>query len=360
LAKAGRQNDPKILACLGRTWYLRARHERNIDAFRTALDYSKQALKVIPTDLASQFNVAFIHFQIAQTINNIPESERTLQQVDDAATGLAEAIEALEQIAKAEAPPFPKNDITSRANMGRNTMIKQLERARDKQVAYETENASKLDQARRVREEEIRRREEAKQQVEQAAQDRRRKIIEEQERIAARDRELMDKRADEERRRLDDDDEREARKATRKARGPKQPKRKKKDADSDTEGVASDSDAAEVRSRRRRTTASGTEGLSDDERPREKKKRKLARKSEPSGKYKSAEFVDDESDGDADLAANDTEKADAQLASEDEGVAAAPRARKGRVVDDEDEDDDEAIAAPKSNGDAAMDEDEDE
>lgn len=356
----GRQNDPKILACLGRTWYLRGRQDRNIDAFRTALEYSKEALKVAPSDLGSQFNVAFIQFQIAQMIYNQPESERTLQQVDDASTGLTEAIEALEQIAKAEKPPFPRNDITSRANMGRNTMVKQLERARDKQAAYEEQNASKLDQARKLREEELRRREEDKRKAEEAAQERRRKIIEEQDRIAARDRELMEKRGEEERRRMEEDEDRELRKAERKARGPKQPKRKKKDADSDTEGLGSDSDAGEPRSRRRRTTASGTEGLTDDERPREKKKRKLARKPEPSGKYKSAEFVDDDSEPEAEMPADDLDKAEQRLAGEDESVA-APRARKGRVVDDEDEEDDDGIAAPKTNGDVvAMDEDEDE
>ncbi|KAH5998060.1 hypothetical protein HBI84_114150 [Parastagonospora nodorum] len=353
----GRPNDTKILACLGRTWFQRGKHDRsNIDSYRTALDYSQQALKISPSEPNFQFNVAFMHFQIAQATINVPESQRTLQQVDDAMAGLAEAIDTLDQIAKAEVTPFPRTDITSRANMGRNTMVKQLERAREKQVVYEEENKGKLEQARKLREEEIRRRDEAKQQAEQATQDRRRKIIEEQERIAARDRELMEKRAEEERRRMEEDEDKELRKAERKARGPKQPKRKKKDADSDTEGVASDSDAAEPRSRRRRTTASGTEGLSDEERPREKKKRKLARKSEPSGKYKSAEFVDDDSDGDAEAAAG----TDAQLASDDEGAAAAPRARKGRVVDDEDEDDEDGIAAPKANGDSAMDEDEDE
>ncbi|KAH8724806.1 tetratricopeptide repeat protein 1 [Phaeosphaeriaceae sp. PMI808] len=349
LAK-GRQNDPRILSCLGRTWYLRARHEHSIDAFRTALDYSKQALLVAPSDLNSQFNVAFIQFQIAQNTIHLLESDRSLQQVDDAATGLAEAIETLEQIAKAEAPPFPKNDITSRANMGRNTMAKQLERAHDKQAAYEKENASKLDQARKTRDEEIRRRGEAKLQAEEAALERRRKILEEQERIALRDRELMERRGEEEKRRMEEDEDKELRKAERKARGPKQPKRRKRDADSDTDGLGSDSDAAEPRSRRRRTTASGTEGLSDEERPREKKKRKLARKSEPSGKYKSAEFVDDDSDADAPDGTEHT-------GADDDGVA-APRARKGRVVDDED-DDDEGLAAPKANG-AAMDDEEDE
>ncbi|KAF2031373.1 hypothetical protein EK21DRAFT_63311 [Setomelanomma holmii] len=355
--------DHSVFVNLGHTFcevkqYPRA-IENNMDAWRTALDYSKQALKVAPTDLGYQFNVAFIQYQIAQNIMTVPEAQRSLAEVDEAAKGLTEAIESLDQIAKAEAPPFPRSDILSRANMGRNTMAKQLERAHDKQAAYEEQNASKLDQARKLREEELRKRDEDKRQSEEAARERRRKIIEEQERIAARDRELMEKRTEEERRRMEDDEDRELRKAERRARGPKQPKRKKKDADSDTDGLGSDSDAAEPRSRRRRTTASGTEGLSDEERPREKKKRKLARKSEPAGKYKSSEFVDDDSDDDAAPPADDGEQADGQLGSDEEGVA-APRARKGRVVDDEDEDEDEGIAAPASNGAVAMDEDEDE
>ncbi|KAJ6281920.1 hypothetical protein J3E71DRAFT_198274 [Bipolaris maydis] len=358
-----RHNDPKILACLGRAWYLRAKHERSIAGFRTALDYSKQALKAAPADLNSQFNVAFVQFQIATMIYSLPEHQRTLEEVDDAATGLTEAIEALEKLAKEETPPFPRADITSRANMGRNTMIKQLERAREKQAAYEGENATKLDQARRLREAEKLRREEEKKRLEEEALEKKRKYAEEQERLIQRDRELMEKRNEEERKRMEDDEDKEIRKAERRARGPKGPKRKKKDADSDTDGLPSDDD--EPRSRRRRTTVSGTEELSDGERPREKKKRKLARKSEPSGKYKSAEFIDDESDDDDGAAApaDDADKDGAAPAgSDDEGTAAAaaPRPRKARVVDDEDDDDDDgATAAPKSN-DVAMDDDEDE
>ncbi|CAN9221305.1 unnamed protein product [Alternaria alternata] len=351
-----RHNDPKILACLGRTWYLRAKHERSLAGYRTALDYSKQALKAAPADLNSQFNVAFVQFQIASQVHQLKETQRTLEEVDEAATGLTEAIEALDKLAKEETPPFPRADITSRANMGRNTIAKQLERDREQQAIYEGENATKLDQARRIREAEVRRREEEKARAEAEALEKKRKYAEEQQRLLQRDRELMEKRNEEERRRMEEDEDKEVRKAERKARGPKGPKRKKKNADSDTDdGLPSDDD--EPRSRRRRTTASGTEDLSDEERPREKKKRKLARKSEPAGKYKSAEFIDDESDEEA---AGPADDANAAAGSDDEGAAtAAPRPRKARVVDDEDEDDD-AVAAPKANGDVAMDDDEDE
>ncbi|KAH8633080.1 Tetratricopeptide repeat protein 1 [Alternaria alternata] len=293
---------------------------------------------------------------IASQVHQLKETQRTLEEVDEAATGLTEAIEALDKLAKEETPPFPRADITSRANMGRNTIAKQLERDREQQAIYEGENATKLDQARRIREAEVRRREEEKARAEAEALEKKRKYAEEQQRLLQRDRELMEKRNEEERRRMEEDEDKEVRKAERKARGPKGPKRKKKNADSDTDdGLLSDDD--EPRSRRRRTTASGTEDLSDEERPREKKKRKLARKSEPAGKYKSAEFIDDDSDEDAAAPAED---ANAAAGSDDEGAAAAaPRPRKARVVDDEDEDDD-AVAAPKANGDVAMDDDEDE
>jgi RNA polymerase-associated protein CTR9 len=335
---------------------MRGKQERSITAYRTALDYAKQALKLVPSDLGSQFNVAFLQFQLASNILALEPAQRTLEEVDDATKGLQEAVVALDAIAKAENPPFPRNDITSRANMGRNTMANQFERARTKQVAYEEANASKLDQARKLREAEILRREEEKRKIEEAALEKKRKILEEQERIAARDRELMEMRGMDEQRRMEEDEDKELRKAERKARGPKGGKRKKKDAadDSATDGGLSDDD--EPRSRRRRTSASGTEGLSDEERPREKKKRKLQRKSEPAGKYKSAEFIDDDSD-DADGAANDAEAAATPAGddSADEGVAAASRPRKARnVVDDEDEDEDEGISAPKANGDVAM------
>lgn len=329
---------------------MRAKHERSISSYRTALDYAKQALKIVPSDLGSQFNVAFLQFQIAQSMINLGEGQKTLEEVSDAIEGLQAAVAALDDIAKAENPPFPRSDLTSRANMGRNTMANQLERARTKQSAHENENASKLEQARKLREAEMLRREEEKRRVEEAAVEKKRKILEAQERIIARDRELMEMRGMDEQRRMDEDDDKEARRAERKARGPKgSGKRKKKAAtdDSATDGGLSDDDEEP---RRRRTSASGTEGLSDTERPREKKKRKLQRKSEPSGKYKSAEFIDDDSD-DAEVPVE--EKAGTPADSAD--VTTTTRPRKGRnVVDDEDEDEDDGISAPKANGDVAM------
>src|ERR1700677_3023935 len=87
-----RGNDPQLLACLGRVWYLRGKQERSIQAMRTSLEFSQRALEIAPDQIHFRFNVAFVQFQISQTMVNIPESQRTLEDVQAAADGLTESI----------------------------------------------------------------------------------------------------------------------------------------------------------------------------------------------------------------------------------------------------------------------------
>ena len=42
LSKEGKGDDPGILACLGRTWLNKGKHERNLTAIKTALDFAKK------------------------------------------------------------------------------------------------------------------------------------------------------------------------------------------------------------------------------------------------------------------------------------------------------------------------------
>jgi RNA polymerase-associated protein CTR9 len=332
---------------------------------KTALEYSQQALKAAPGQPHLEFNVAFVQFQVAQLVHTLKETQRTLEDVTEAQAGLEEAITTLDAVANSPNPPFSKNDIIQRANMARNTMRKQLVRAQEIQSAYETENADKLEKARQLREAEFKKREDEKRKAAEAAEEKKRKILEERKAMEERDREYMSKRAEEERRRQELIDDRETTKSERRARG-KGGKRKKKNADdSETDGMASGSEA-EARPRRRRTSASGTDGVSDEERPKTKK-RKLARKNEPVGKYKSNEYVNSDSEGDGDVAVGDAPTdapevlSRAASESADDGVAVPKPGRKtARVVDDEDEDGDEGVAAPAANGDAAMDDDDDE
>ena len=323
---------------------------------RKALEYSNLAYD-ISDQIHFKFNIAFVQITLAQLIHTLPEAQRTLAEVKEAAGWLDEAIESFDLIANDPSPPFPKNDIEQRANMGRNTMRKQLERAMENQQRYENANQSKLEAARALREAEQKKKDEERRAAEEAAAERRRKIQEDQQRLQERDKEYMERRRDDERRRREEDDERELGRIERSANRKKGGKRKKKSDmdDSDTEG--GDSDAAE-RPRKSRRSASGTEGLSDEERPRQKK-RKLARKKEPVGKYKSNDLIED-SDLEADEPDEVTPAPVGGDESGDDGVA-APRARKARAVVSEDEDEDEgAIEAPQGNGDVAMDEEEED
>ncbi|KAF2714852.1 hypothetical protein K504DRAFT_486655 [Pleomassaria siparia CBS 279.74] len=353
--KQDKARDPTILACLGRVWLLRGKLEKSLPAMKTALEYSQQALGVAPDQIHFKFNVAFVQIQIAQLIHSLQDSQRTLDEVQAAAVGLEEAIESFSAIAKSPFPPFPKNDIEQRANMGRNTMRKQLERALQSQQKHEEQNATKLQTARELREAEMKKREEAKQKEAEAEKERKQKLIEERQRLQERDREYMERRAEEDRRRQELIDDTEMRRSERRANPKKGGKRKKKSEMDDSETEGGDSDGGE-RPRRRRTTASGTEGLTDEERPRTKK-RKLERKNkEPVGKFKSAALiVDSDSEGEPDLPA-DERGAD----SGEEGVA-APRPRKAARVISEDEDDEEAGSPKAPNGaDVAMDDEEED
>ena len=190
LKKDGKSENAQILACLSRVWLLKGKAEKSISALNTALIYSQRALASQPDMVHLQFNIAFVQFQIAQLVNGLPETQRTLEDVQHAAEGLEDAIVAFGNIAKVKQPPYPRNALEQRAAMGKNTMRKQLERADKAQREYEDRNAEKLKSAREQREEEMRKREDQVRRQREAEEERvrniaekRRKIIEETDRI---------------------------------------------------------------------------------------------------------------------------------------------------------------------------------
>lgn len=369
-----RDADPHIMACLGRAWLMRGKVERELDAYKTSLEYSVQALQQAPENINFKFNVAFVQIQIAQQMISQPESNKTLADVEIASKGLDAAIESFIQIAKGPNPPFPRNDIEQRANMGRNTMKRQLAGAMEKQAEYERKNASRLEEARRRREEEIRKREEQKRADLEKAEERKREIAAQREKIAQEDREEIAKRLEEEKAReaaeYTTDAETGERRKREKRPKEKRPKRKKKGEDSDTdEGALYASGDEGGRSRPRSKAASATG--SDGEAPRKKKKRRLERKGKAvtNSKYKSAETVQDSDDDDnagleaaaaprspaeaetpgaVDSDAVDETMADAGDEDEEEAVQRpAVQRKKARIVDDDDEEED----GPSDHGD---------
>ena len=102
-------------------------------------------------------------------------------------------------IAASKNPPYPRHDLELRADMGRNTMRRQLERAVTAQREYEDKNAEKLQQARDQREAERRRREEEKQKEAERLLEQKRRIAQERQEMLEKTREITAKREEEER-----------------------------------------------------------------------------------------------------------------------------------------------------------------
>lgn len=359
--------DPAILACLGRVWLMRGRQEKNLEAYKTSLDLSRQALALQPENVSFRFNVAFVQSQMAQLLISLPEAQKSLADVEEAVQGLEQSIEVFADIAKGPTPPFPRADLEARANMGRNTMKRQLQSVVEKQAEYERKNADRLEEARRKREEGNRKREEEKRRAAEAAEAERRKIREERERLAEETKEEMARREAEEKAREEaeyttDAETGERKKREKRPREKRQKRKKKSDEDEDStmeeEGVR----------RSRATSGTPATGASDGEAPRrrEKKKRKLERKGQAtkaSSKYKSAERIEDSDEEDREMGgvngagAGEEEREeetpavstpggvggeDGEEEEEEEHVSRPSQRRKGaRVVDDDEEEDHE-------------------
>ncbi|KAG4433536.1 hypothetical protein IFR05_010991 [Cadophora sp. M221] len=188
-------NNPTVLACLGRVWPKKGKADHDLNAFQMALEYSQKALKSASEQVYLKFNVAFVQIQLATSIYSLSETQRSLQQVQAAAKGIELAIVALDEIAVHPQCPYPKDDVDQRANMARNTLRKQLQRAIDSQKEYEEKNKERLQAAKESRQAELRRREEEREEVLEKERGRLARIRQDREETAIRDRELAEQRA---------------------------------------------------------------------------------------------------------------------------------------------------------------------
>ncbi|KAK4448563.1 hypothetical protein QBC34DRAFT_327472 [Podospora aff. communis PSN243] len=391
LSKEGKANDPAILSCLGRTWLTKARTDRNLDAYKTALSYAQRALAVAPEQAHFKFNVAFVQIQLAMTIHALQETQRTSAQLQEAADGLEAAIKTLDEIAASPNPPYPKHDIEQRANMARNTQRKQLERALATQREYEEKNKEKLAAALEQRQADLRRREEERKKAEEKERERQEQIRKEREEILARDRALAAEReAYEEKLRQSA-----AADMTTDSETGEKTKRKKKSASGATKRAGSgEGKPKRQRKKKARRGESGEGDESEDEDGAERKappkKRQRLTSKKDSTKYKSAEIVVDSDSDELDRAGRALEgqggsdddfggKADGNASDhmevddaggrdddeDDEGETVTRRATqsrrrgRGRVVDESDEEeggDEDAAPADTSMADPEDDE----
>lgn len=367
LAKEGKENDTVILSCLGRTWLNKGRADRDLDAYKSALECAKKALAASPDQIHYKFNVAFVQIQLASTIYNLSEKQRSVQQLEEAVEGLEAAITALDEIAEHPHTPYPKHDVEQRANMARNTQRKQLERAIASQKEYEEKNKEKLQAALEQRQAELKKREEARQKALEAERERQERIRKEREEIAAQDAQLAQERLEREKARMD------AEMTTDEETGEKV-KRKRKPAPRAS---------GDAKPRRTKKKKAEDESESEEDRPAKRRKKAKAAKVDNS-KYKSAEIVVDSDESDEEVEEDELDRAERRLArsatlesdneggqqaagesdeermdvdqdkgadedEEDEGVSRRPRARRGRIVDsDEDEEEGEDEGADEA------------
>ncbi|KAJ5595777.1 hypothetical protein N7450_002235 [Penicillium hetheringtonii] len=357
-----RARDVQILACLGRVWLLKGKQEMNLVAMKTALDYALRARDVSPDQLHLQFNVAFVQNQIASLAYGLQATQKTLQDVQEAAEGLKEAIETFEKISKEKNPPYPSQALEQRANMGR-TISKQLDRAMQSQKEYEEKNAAKLQQAREAREAAIQKREEELRKAQEVEIERKRKIAEERAQMVEETQRSAAQRAEADRAReeaeMTDDSQGERVKRKKKPTS----KRKKKDAD---DFIADDEEGVGEGER------SGGEGESEGE-TAPKKRRRLERRSggkvssaKASSKYKSDERVvdtddEDEGEGEGETAPTTEDKDDLFDEDQDEDqiqeVAPRRRGKARHIADDDDDEDEEGEAEAQAEAPAKNDDD---
>ncbi|TVY60671.1 Tetratricopeptide repeat protein [Lachnellula suecica] len=187
LSKENKLKHPTILACLGRVWLNKGKADRDLNAYQMALECSQQALNASPEQVHLKFNVAFVQIQLATTIGRCSKSNMSPRL----------AIAALDEIAAHPECPYPKDDVDQRANMARNTLRKQLERAIASQKEYEEKNKEQLRASRERRQAQLRRREEERQEALEKESERRARIRQEREETAIRDRELAEQRVKE-------------------------------------------------------------------------------------------------------------------------------------------------------------------
>lgn len=149
--------DVKIMGFLGRSWYLRGLAEKNLLYLKKGLEYSEEALsKQSGRSGALVFNVAFIQFQIAEFISKLPVEQRTVEDINDAIINLNDAIKQLNKLASDDEkhPPFPKEDLKARANLGTNTLLNRLNACLEETKENISQLNTKLEEAKKLREEE--------------------------------------------------------------------------------------------------------------------------------------------------------------------------------------------------------------
>lgn len=154
------QNKSKLLNLLSKAWFSRGVREKSFDHLKKALNNAETALKLESEGASDKFaailkyNVALLHFQIAETLRRASPKDRKLVQVTGAITGLQTGLEILKQLqGSKEFNIIPEEELEQRIQLGETTMKSSLERIVKEQKEFEDEQDRKLEEARKILEE---------------------------------------------------------------------------------------------------------------------------------------------------------------------------------------------------------------
>ncbi|KAL3240033.1 Ctr9p [Nakaseomyces bracarensis] len=152
-------NRSRVLNLLARAWYSRGMRERSVLYFQNALQKAEASLE---TEKKSTFknerfldvlkyNVALLHFQIAETLRRTAPMHRTADDLKAAVVGLVEAISLLKELEASEGfKTVSKEELEQRIQLGETTMKSALERSVAEQETFEVEQNKKIEDAREL------------------------------------------------------------------------------------------------------------------------------------------------------------------------------------------------------------------
>ncbi|QLQ80673.1 hypothetical protein HG537_0E00260 [Torulaspora globosa] len=154
------ENKPRLLNLLSKAWFSRGVREKSFEFLKKALSNAEMAIELEEQNPSGKFtamlkyNAALLHFQIAETLRRAPPKQRKLVQITEAITGLQTGLKILKELqASKEFNIIPEEELEQRIQLGETTMKSSLERIIKEQKEFEEEQDRKLEEARKILEE---------------------------------------------------------------------------------------------------------------------------------------------------------------------------------------------------------------
>ncbi|KAA1070253.1 hypothetical protein PGT21_005159 [Puccinia graminis f. sp. tritici] len=144
-----------VLLYLARAWYQKASKDRSFAALRSALTFVQTAKEHHPKDGAIAFNLALVQQKGLELLVDLPPSKRTLAEIKTAIADAQLAQEAFGELASKPAGTVPFDiDIAHQRKRYGESLLRRTSELSESQEAYESSEIAKIERARQERENE--------------------------------------------------------------------------------------------------------------------------------------------------------------------------------------------------------------